>query len=147
MQMIQYLSASSASNGGNRAVAPVVYQEKLTVATGSGAAAQDLVSVASGECFADAGQVMNKGCYEIELTITYADGADCDDCTVDTIDTVDLVVTVPANSAFPLPPGLVSRIQVVTLDSAGAPIANSSDQVVSWYSTYAPGCNGCVLVP
>lgn len=147
MQMISYFPASGSAGTSTRAVAPVVNQEKLTIAVGAGSAYQDLALIASGQCAADAGQVSNSGCYEVELLITYLTGADCDACTVDSVSTKDVTVTVPANSAFPLPPGLVSRVQVRTLDSAGAPVANTTEQKLSWYSAYAPGCGGCTLVP
>lgn len=146
-QMIQFLSTSSSSNG-VRAVAPVVHQASLTVATGSGAAKQDLLeAIAAGECAADAGQVVNSGCYDVLLTVSYLDGGDCDSCTVDTLSVVEIPVTVPKNSAFPLPAGLIKQIQVQTVDSAGAPISNTTAQTLNYYGSYAPGCGGCTLVP
>lgn len=147
MQMISYLPSSNGSTAA-RAVAPTVHQANKTIAVGAGAAYSDLLAaIASGSCAADAGQVVNAGCYDIEILATYLTGADCDACTVDALTTVDVSVIIPANSAFPLPPGYVSRLQVRTLDSAGAAIANTTEVKVRYYGAYAPGCGGCPLVP
>ena len=148
MQMISYFSSSGSSCSTTRAVKPVVYQEKLTIAVGDGANRQDLLpQLATGACAADAGQIVNKGCYDILLSIEYLTGADCDNCTVDTVSPENVTITVPANSAFPLPPGLIYWMQVATVDSNGVEVANTTEQTVSWYSAYAPDCAGCVLVP
>lgn len=149
MQMIQFYSASGSAGQSTRAVAPVVHQEKLAIAVGAGAAYQDLLAaIAAGSCAADAGQLSNKGCYAIRLAIDYVTGDDCDECTTpDTLVLETIEVDVPANASFPLPPGLVARIQVATIDADGAFIANTSEQNVTWYSAYAPACTGCVQVP
>lgn len=148
-QMISFLGSSNAScSTAARAVAPVVHQESLTIAVAAGASFQDLLAqLASGACAADAGQIVNTGCYDLEVKATYIDGADCDNCTVDTLATVDVTVIVPANSAFPMPPGYVTRIQARTVDSSGAAISNTTEQKARYYGAYAPGCNGCPLVP
>ena len=147
-QMISFLGNSSASCGTTRAVAPVVHQESLTIAVGAGAVYQDLLAeLASGVCAADAGQIVNMGCYDIQVRATYLDGADCDNCTVDTLATVEVEVIIPANSAFPMPPGYVIQIEVQTVDSLGAPIANTTEQKTRYYGAYTPGCNGCPLAP
>ncbi len=146
-QMIQFLPTSGAT-GGVRAVAPVVHQSTLEIAVGAGAAAQDLLAaIASGQAAAASGQVVNTGCYDVELTIEYVTGADCDSCTVDTLTLEEITVVVPKNSAFPLPEGLVASIAAVTVDSTGAPVANTTVQTVKYYGSYAPGCGGAVLVP
>lgn len=147
-QMISFLSNTASCGTSARAVAPVVHQNSLTIAVGAGNAYQDLLAaLASGACGADAGQIVNTGCYDLQVKATYLDGADCDGCTVDTIATADVTVIVPANSAFPMPPGFVKQIQVRTVDSAGAAIANTTEQKARYYGAYAPGCNGCPLVP
>lgn len=147
-QMITFLSNASSSCSTTRAVKPVVYQKSMTIAVGAGANLQDLqAQIATGQCAADAGQLVNKGCYDLLVSLTYLDGADCDNCTVDTLTTQVITIIVPANAAFPLPPGLITRLQVATVDSTGAQVANTTEQTVSWYSAYSPDCNGCVLVP
>lgn len=146
-QMIQFLAPASGS-AGIRAVAPVVHQSALEIAVGAGAAPQDLLAaIASGEAAAHSGQVVNTGCYDVELAIQYVTGADCDSCTVDTLVLEEITVVVPKNSAFPLPEGLIAGITAVTVDSAGAPIANTTVQNLKFYGSYAPGCGGAVLVP
>lgn len=147
-QMISFLGNTASCSTAARAVAPVVHQNSLTIAVGAGSAYQDLLAaLASGACSADAGQIVNTGCYDLQVKATYLDGADCDGCTVDTIATVDVTVIVPANSAFPMPPGFVKQIQVRTVDSSGAAVANTTEQKARYYGAYAPGCNGCPLVP
>lgn len=147
MQMIQFLGADTSPNG-VRAVAPIVHQSVLVAAVGSGAALQDVLpEIAADECAAHAGQVINTGCYDVKLTVSYLTGGDCDTCTVDVLTVEDLEITVPKNSAFPLPVGLVKQIQAQTLDSAGEPVANSTEQTVKYYGHYVPGCTGCTLVP
>lgn len=146
-QMIQFLAPSTASNG-IRAVAPVVHQSALTIAVGSGAAPQDLLAaIASGAPAAHSGQVVNTGCYDVELAIQYVTGADCDSCTVDTLVLEEITVVVPKNSAFPLPEGLIAGITAVTLDSTGAAVSNTTEQTLKFYGSYAPACGGAVLVP
>lgn len=146
-QMISFLGNSSVTCSTARAVAPVVHQASLTIAVGAGAAYQDLLAaIASGACAADAGQIVNTGCYDLQVKATYLDGADCDNCTVDTIATVDVTVIIPANSAFPMPPGYVTQIQARTVNSSGVAVANTTEQKARYYGAYAPGCNGCPLV-
>ena len=148
MQMISYFSSNGTSCNTTRAVKPVVHQRKLTLDVGDGLTRRDLLSpLPGGECAADAGQIVNKGCYDILLSIEYLTGADCDNCTVDAVSAENVTITVPANTAFPLPPGLIYWMQVATVDSSGNAVANTTEQTVSWYSAYAPDCAGCVAVP
>jgi hypothetical protein len=156
MQMISYMSGGGAASGsGPKAVAPVVNQAPLTIAVGAGAAYQDLLAeIAAGTCAADAGQISNKGCLPLRVKLTYIDGgADCDGdgCPDDGaagLTTVDIEVDVPANSSFPLPAGLVSQIQVATIDElGGALFANTAEQKLFWYSAYQPAGCACVAVP
>ena len=143
MQTIQFLGTEGGSST-QKAVAPIVHQAALVVAVASGAAKQDLLpAIATGECAAFSGQIVNKGCYDILATVTYLDGADCDSCTVDTLDTVDVELTIPANSVFPLPQGFHQQIAVQTLDSAGVPFANTTEVKLNFYSSYQPSCGGC----
>jgi hypothetical protein len=148
MQTIQFLSNTDSASA-PKAVAPVVHQAALTVAVGSGAAAQDLLAaIAAGECAAYGGQIVNKGCYDVKATISYisADGCDTPGCagTNSTYSKVDVDVTIPANSVFPLPAGYHQKIKVVTLDAAGAPFANTSEVKLNFYSSYQPDCTGCI---
>ena len=145
MQTIQFLATEGGSST-QRAVAPEVHQASLTMAVGSGAAKQDLLeAIAAGECASYGGQVVNKGCYDVLATVTYLDSADCDSCTVDELTTVEVELVIPANSVFPLPQGYHQQIEVQTLDSAGAPIANTTEVKLKFYSQYQPSCGGCAL--
>jgi hypothetical protein len=143
MQTIQFLSNSEAG-ASLKASAPIVHQEALTIAVGAGVAPQDLLAaIAAGDCAAYAGQIVNKGCYDIKATVSYLDGADCDSCTVDTLVKVDVDLVIPANSVFPLPAGFHQQIQVSTLDSAGVAIANTTEVKLNFYASYQPSCGGC----
>jgi hypothetical protein len=144
MQTIQFLSNSDSASA-QKAVAPIVHQKALSIAVGAGAAPQDLLpAIAAGQCAAFAGQIVNKGCYDVKATITYLDGADCDSCTVDVLAKIDVNVVIPANSVFPLPAGFHQQIKVSTLDSLGAAIANTTEVKLNFYSSYQPSCGGCV---
>jgi hypothetical protein len=143
MQSIQFFNSSSSSSS-LVAVAPVVNQKYLTMAVGSGDTFQNLLVIDAGECSAYGGQIVNKGCYEIEVEITYLTGGDCDSCTVDTLTTEVVTIFVPANSVFPIPDGFYQLVQVITVDSGKNAIANTTEVTVSLHSAYAPSCNGCV---
>lgn len=147
-QLIQFLPQES-STGCAKAVAPVVNQGALDITVGSGSALADLLpAIASGSPAAFGGQIVNKGCHDLLATISYLNGDDCDACTApDALTVVPVPVTVPANSAFPVPNGFLTQVQVQTLDSAGAPVDVQVDQAVDFYSAYQPCCNGGVLVP
>lgn len=143
MQSIQFFNSDSQS--GLKAVAPVVHQNNLTIAVAAGSTAQDLLpAIAAGSCASYGGQVVNKGCYDIKLSITYLDGADCDSCTVDTLVTKIVDLIVPSNSVFPIPDGYYQQVQVSTVDSLGAAISNTTEVKVSLHSAYQPSCGGCV---
>jgi hypothetical protein len=145
MQTIQFLSNPESASA-PKAVAPVVHQASLTMAVASGDVEQDLLeAVEAGSCAAYAGQIVNKGCYDIKATISYLNGADCDSCTVDTLSLVDVDLIIPANSVFPLPAGFHQQIKVVSLDSLGEPVANTTEIKLNFYSSYQPACGGCAL--
>jgi hypothetical protein len=61
------------------------------------------------------------------------------------LSTVDVELVIPANSVFPLPQGFHQQISVQTLDSSGAPIANTTEVKLKFYSQYQPQCGGCAL--
>jgi hypothetical protein len=144
MQTIQFFNSSS-SGASLKAVKPVVFQEFLTIAVGAGASFQDLLPVvAAGECAAYGGQIVNSGCYDLKVNVTYLEGGDCDECTVDVLSTVAQEFIVPKNSVFPIPDGFYQQVQVQTVDSAQAAIANTTEVKVSLHSAHSPNCTGCV---
>ena len=146
MQTIQFFNSSSAAGSALKAVKPVVFQEFLTVAVGAGAAFQDLLpAVAAGECAAYGGQIVNNGCYDLKVKVSYLEGGDCDECTVDVLTKVDVEFVVPKNSVFPIPDGFFQQVQVQTVDSDHAPIANTTEVKVSLHSAHSPNCTGCTL--
>lgn len=149
MNLIQFLPNESNGAGCPKATAPVVTQGDLTIPAGSGATPLNLLpAIASGSPAAFAGQVVNQGCHNVLLSITYLDGDDCDDCTTpDTLTPVVVDVTVPKNSAFPLPAGFITLIQATALDSAGVAVNVQVDVELDYYSAYQPCCAGGVLVP
>jgi hypothetical protein len=143
MQSIQFFNSSSSSSS-LVAVAPVVNQEYLTIAAGAGATPQDLLSIPAGDCAAYGGQIVNKGCYDLQADITYLTGGDCDSCTVDTLTTEIVTIYIPANSVFPIPDGFYQLVQVSTVNSSKVAVANTTSVDVSLHSAYAPSCGGCV---
>ena len=148
-------SSGGASSSGPKAVAPVVYQAPLTIAIGAGATYQDLLpAIASGACAADAGILHNKGCFPLRAKVSYvdggcdADGDGCADAAATAITIKDIEIDIPANSAFPLPAGLVKQIQVATIDDLGGVLfANTSEAKLFWYSSYQPAGCACVAIP
>lgn len=149
-QLIQFLPQNSGSTGCVGAVAPIVQQGELTFLPGTGSALTDLVAaIASGSPAPFGGQIVNNGCYDILATITYLQGDDCDECTTpDTLTQVVVTVEVPKNSAFPIPDGYFTQIQVQTIDATNAPVDVQKDQNLYFYSAFKPACPNCVvLVP
>jgi hypothetical protein len=144
-QLISYLSTPSCSTG-IRATAPIVGQAKASIAVGAGSASADLFpALAAGATPYAGGQLSNPGCADIQLTISYLTGADCDSCTSDTVTAVDVKVVVPAKSVFPLPEGLVKGIkyEAGSRDAAGVFTAANVTvaQSIEWYSSYQPSCS------
>lgn len=149
-QLIQFLSQGSSSASCQTAVAPVVVQGELTIAVGTGDVLLNLVpALATGANAGFGGQIVNKGCYDLLATITYLEGDDCDTCTTpDTLTPVVVVIEVPKNSAFPIPDGFFTTVQVQTIDAANAPVQVVTEQNVYFYSAYKASCPTCkVLVP
>jgi hypothetical protein len=145
MQTIQFLSAS---NGGQvlKATAPIVNQKNLTIAIGAGSSFSNLLpAIAVGQPAAYGGQVVNNGCYDVNLVITYLTGADCDECTVDTLSKVDVSIIVPKNSVFPIPDGFYQQVKATTVDSTGAAVANTTEVKLALHSAYQPSCGSSVL--
>lgn len=150
-------SGSCKKASGPRAVAPVIAQAKHVIEVGAGAAFVDLLApIAADECAVDAGHVYLKGCHAVRFEITYlhdpnlcdADGDGCSDAAIVPMETKVEFYDVPVGGVMGLPGGLVKGIKVATLDEfGGALLANTSEQTVSWTSSYQPDACGCVKVP
>ncbi len=148
---------SATASSGPRAVAPIINQKALTIASGAGVAYQDLLAaIATGSCAVDAGVIQNKGCSPIRLEIKYVNNPNCDldgDGCADSAAALPSTLEtrtfdVPANTAVPVPAGLIAGMKVATLDSlGGALFANTGEQQVFWSSDFQPSSCGCVLVP
>jgi hypothetical protein len=144
-QLISYLSTASNCSS-IKATAPIVGQAKATIAVGAGSTATDLfTALASGTTPYVAGQLSNPGCADVQLTIEYLNGADCDSCTADTITKVPVKVVVPAKSVFPLPEGLIASIKYETGSRSATGVFTASNvtvaQSIEWYSFYQPSCS------
>lgn len=151
---IQTFLSDQMSADSVKAKAPVVGQAFLEIAEATGDAPQDLLTaLVSGDAALFSGNLINSGCLDLELTISYVDGQDCDVCTVDTLSTVDVTYYVKKNRQVTLPVGLVSGIQVTTgvLDGAGTfvatPVPVGTVQEIQWDSCFTPSCASTVLVP
>ena len=140
-QLIQFLSTSNSSCNDIRAVAPVVHQKFKTIAAGSGATYQDLLPLlASGECAADGGQIVNTGCNDIKLKLSYLDYQDCDECSVD----VAVNTTPPVQAFFADKTGFylgVEQSKVVqstvesglpVIDFNSLPVYTGTPQTLTW---------------
>jgi hypothetical protein len=138
-QLIQFLSTSNSSCNDIRAVAPVVHQKFKTIAAGSGATYQDLLPLlTSGDCVADGGQVVNTGCNDVKLKLSYLDYQDCDECTVD----VAVNTTPPVQSYFADKTGFYLGVEgpkvVQSTVETGLPVYNfnsntlGSGQTIAW---------------
>lgn len=151
---IQTFLSQSTSDNCVKAVAPEVTQAFLDIAELTGDVAQDLLAqIAPGAAAAHSGTIVNSGCMDLELTISYVDGADCDTCSTDTLSEVAVTYFVKKNRQVSLPVGLVSRIQVQTgnLDAAGAftaaAVPANQTQQVEFDSCYQPCCGVSAVVP
>jgi hypothetical protein len=144
MQPIQYFNSSSSGCCDKKALMPVVYQKNQTIVAGTGATANELITIGEGECAAYGGQIVNNGCYNLKAVISYLKGDDCDECTVDTLTTESVELIIPKNSVFPIPDGYYQQIQILTVDASGKEVSNTTDQEVSYYSASTPSCTGCV---
>jgi hypothetical protein len=150
--------ASCGAATGTKAIAPTINQKALTIAIGAGAAYQDLLAtIATGSCAVDAGVIQNKGCAPIRLEIVYVNNpnlcdANADGCadssTLLPLTKVTKTFDVPANSAVPVPAGLIAGLKAATLDVLGGALtANTAVQNVFWSSDFQASACGCTLVP
>lgn len=149
--------ASCGQAGGTKAIAPTINQKALTIAIGAGAAYQDvLAAIATGSCAVDAGVIQNKGCAPLRLEIVYINDSNCDkDCdgcndgaALLPLTKVTKTFDVPANSAVPVPAGLIAGLKAATLDVLGGALtANTAVQNVFWSSDFQASACGCTLVP
>lgn len=146
--MIQYLPTEGMA-GCKKAVAPIVFQFAQTLTAGEGSTPVVAADVAADAPAYYGGYITNKGCHDLEVTMQYLTGDDCDACTTpDALSLVEVVLTVPANSNFPLPNGYWQDMEFVTLDSSGNPVDLSGTNVtnVNVYSAYTPECPNCAVV-
>lgn len=123
---------------------PIITQSLLTIGVNTGATQQDLLAeIPEGECAAYGGQIMNPGCYDLQVTIKYLDNEACSSCAADEYLYSCENITIPKGSVFPLPDGFYTSIKVVTVDSDGQPVANTTEVKVRLYAAYQPSCDGC----
>ena len=151
---IQTFLADQKSDDCVKAIFPVTGQAFLEIAGETGDTPQPLFpALVTADVGLHSGSVVNDGCMDLELTITYLDGQDCDVCTVDALSTVDVTYYVKKNRHVQLPVGLISAVQITTgvLDATGAftatPVPVGTSQNVEWDSCYTPCCGSVALVP
>jgi hypothetical protein len=153
MQTIQFFNSSSAGSSLSASL-PVVFQKFVTIAgsaatPGTGNVPSDLLpAIAAGSCAAYGGQIVNNGCYDLKADITYVVGGDCSNpgcaATASAYSKSVVSIYIPKNSVFPIPDGFYQQVQISSVDSAHAAIANTSDVVAQLHSSYSPSCGGCV---
>lgn len=127
------------------AVAPVILQYSAAHAAADAidesAVPQVIADLAVGEVAYNGGQIVNQGCKDLILTVTFLDGDDCEVCTADTITTVVEQLVVPANSSLELP---AAYWQAATYVLSSDIIDGEPAQSVYFYSAWAPSCPTCV---
>lgn len=100
----------------------------------------DLGNPWSGDAAYKGGQVVNRGCKDLILTLTFLDGDDCDYCTSDTVVVVQETVIVPANTSLELPNAYWQAAEYLLSSDL---IVGEGEQNVYIYSAFAPDCPGC----
>ncbi len=151
---LQTFLNQEASGDCTKAIAPVVAQAFLDIPEATGDTIQDLVpALATGDVALFSGNVVNSGCMDLRLTISYVDGQDCDVCTSDTLVLLEVPYLVKKNRHSPLPTGLIAQVQVETgnVDAAGvftpAAVPTGQVQSIEFDSCYQPCCGTIALVP
>jgi len=140
------------SSAGPRALAPVVHNEKVTIANGAGATAVDLFAGAAGSAAPYSGFVSSGiACSAYRLVVTIITGDDCiDNCdpTPDVlVATQTLTIDVPSGQGVQLPPAFISKITVQTTDGAGTAQNAVVGGDVRFTSSRAGVCSGDILIP
>lgn len=142
MALIHFLT--KAENPVCSATAPVVFQYSATHASGDGVdestETQTVVALTAGDVAYNGGQIVNKGCKDLIIDVTFLDGDDCEFCTADTITTVTEQFIVPSNSSLDLPNAFWQEATYVLNSDI---IPGEPMQHVYVYSAYAPACPEC----
>jgi hypothetical protein len=127
------------------AVAPILFQysatHAATDAVDESAVVQAVAALAAGDAAYNGGQIVNKGCKDLILTVTFLGGDDCEVCTADTLTTVQETIIVPANSSLELPNAFWQAAEYVLSSDI---VDGEPNQDVYVYSAYAPACPECV---
>lgn len=149
-ELIRQLNPDKNCIGGERCVAPIapiLFQDFTVLGEGEGDVAITVVEVPPGEPAYFGGQILVNGCYNLEVTIDFITGGDCDCCTQDDLAVETATLIVPANSAFPLPSAYWQGLSYRLIDDAGNPVSLPAGefQTINAYSTYTPACPECIV--
>jgi hypothetical protein len=149
MQFIFGGAAAASCSTAPKAVAPLIFNETLTIAADSGDVAADVYAGVAGDSAPYGGFVSKTlACDAVKLVVSYLDGDDCDDCTVDTLVLVEEEITIPAGaSGVALPAGYIAKITAVVVDSAGVEKVSTLGGDVQFTSSRAGACGADVLIP
>lgn len=133
----------TAKNGCKSATLPIVVQEpKITFNDALDGTAPTTITPTDPRA-PYGGSFVNKGCADLEVTINYIDGGNCEACDdPDTLTPVPLTWVVPGNSISQIPDGFWVDIEYVLLTAAN----DSKPQEVSFQSCYTPDCPTCAVL-
>lgn len=152
MQFFQTAPAASNGAAGPRALAPVIHDETVPIADGTGDTPVDLFLGVAGDAAPYGGYVTSTiKCSAYQLVLTLITGDDCIDSCDPTPDvlvkTETLTIDVPAGQGVQLPPAYYAQITVVTTDGVGTPIATPVGGEFRFTSSRAGSCDSDVLIP
>lgn len=114
--------------------APTVAQGFETIAVGDGATPITVVDQGSDPAL-ETWQLKVKGCVPVRAMVTYLDGWDCDGCTTTDLTPKVVPYLVPGNSMVTFAQGLISKVEIVTIDSldGDTPTATTSEVKVEFF--------------
>ena len=149
MQFIFGGAAAASCSTAPKAVAPLITNETLTIAPGTGDAPADVFAGAAGDPAPYGGFVSKTlSCDAVKLVVSYLDGDDCDACTVDELVLVEEEITIPAGATgVALPAGYIAKITAEVVDSAGVAKVSTLGGDVQFTSSRAGACGADVVIP
>lgn len=153
---MQFFTTAAVSCGTSaaapRALAPIIHNQTITIANGTGSTATDLFVGAAGSAAPYGGFVSSTmACSAYQLAVTVITGDDCvDNCDPSPdvlVATQVITINVPAGKGVQLPPAYIAKITVTTTDGAGVATNAVVGGDVTFTSSRAGVCGSDVLVP
>lgn len=121
------------------AIAPIIFQQTYKhLAADNLNESTNVISVVSlnpGDPAYNGGQIVNRGCKDLILTITFLSGGDGFPETPDVLTTIDQIIIIPANTSLDLPSSFWQAAEYVLHSDL---VGEEPEQVVFIYSAYSP---------